>query len=123
MSADAVVRVVPFSHDECPRAPTSGPPLFTWREFYGFRNAVLAVLRRYGTVGPMGELPIRLPWWLSKTAWKVGTRNPDFFVVDDMWNRWSRWNRVEAAPRFVDTNLLNDLVTMVKAYPGWCVYL
>ena len=71
----------------------------------------------------MGELPIRLTWRLSKAAWKVDTRNPDFFVVDDMWNRWSRWNRVEAAPRFVNTNLLNDLVTMVKAYPGWCVYL
>jgi hypothetical protein len=123
MFSDTVVRVIPFSADECPRSPTSGPPLFTWREFYGFRNAVLAVLRNYGTVGPMGELPIRLTWKWSKSAWEAGARNPDFFVVADMWNRWNRWHRVESAPRFVNTSLLNELASMVKAYPGWCVYL
>src|SRR6266540_5394597 len=46
-----LIRVVPFSKDEYPAAPTSGPPLFTWREYYRFRNALLGVLRAYGTSG------------------------------------------------------------------------
>src|SRR4051794_39318807 len=123
MPPDADVRVVRFSADECPRAPTAGPPLFTWREYYRFRNALLRVLRHYGTVGPMGELPIRLTWSLSKSAWKAESQNPDFFVPDDMWNRWSRWNRVEASPTLVNANLLSDLVSMVRGFPDWCVYL
>ena len=117
-----IVRVVPFSRDECPASPNSGPPV-TWREYYGFRNAVIGVLRFYGTVDPMGEMPILKSWESSEAAWKPGARpNPDFFVVADMWNEWNRWNRVEASPWLVSARLLSELVTMVKGFPGWCVY-
>jgi len=117
------IRVVPFSTDECPKAPTSGPPLFTWRDFYAFRNSVLRTLQNYGTVGPMGEMPILRSWEASQAARRADTRRPDFFVVDDMWNSWSRWNRVEAASHLVNTQLLWDLVRMLEGFPGWCVYL
>jgi hypothetical protein len=122
-SEKASIRVVPFSTAECPQAPTSGPPLFSWREYYGFRNAVLQVLRRFGSVGPMGEMPLLADWESSEEAWRSETRDPDFFVVDDMWNEWSRWNRVEASPWHVSASVLADLVHMVRDYPGWCVYL
>ena len=117
------IRVVPFSHSECPRAPTSGPPLFTWREFYSFRNTLLRILSRYGTTGPSGELPILETWELSEDAWKSGTSNPDFFVVSDMWNQWSRWNRVESSPQYINTDVLTELVTMLLDWTDWCVYL
>lgn len=63
----SIVRVVPFTRDECPASPTSGLPL-TWREYYGFRNAVIGVLRYYGTFGPMGEMPILKIWESSESA-------------------------------------------------------
>jgi len=116
-------RVVPFAKTEYEPADKSGPPLFSWREYYCFRNELLRVLQPYGTVGPMGELPIFDDWETSNEAWEAGTRNPDFFVVDDMYNQYDRWNRVEASPWFVTTRLLHDLVALVQRWPGWCVYL
>jgi hypothetical protein len=118
-----VIRVVPFSEVECPRAPTSGPELFTWRDFYTFRNAILRVLSKFGTTGPMGEMPILDNWELSKDAWKFGMRNPDFFVVSDMWNAWNRWSRVESSPQLINPELLTELVATLMDWPGWCVYL
>jgi hypothetical protein len=68
-----VVGVVPFSKAECPSSPVSGPPLFSWREFYGLRNALLTVLEKHGTAGPMGELPILETWELSEDAATVNS--------------------------------------------------
>src|SRR5271154_266464 len=118
------IRVVPFSEAEFPQAPTSGPDLFTWRDFYGLRNALLRVLSKHGTVGPMGKLPMLETWELSEDAWEVATdKNPDFFVVDEMWNSWSRWNRVEASPHLVNRDLLTEMIAMLLDWPGWCVYM
>jgi len=117
------IRVIPFSKQEFTPANMSGPPLFTWREYYHFRNLLLRVLQPYGTVGPMGKIPILDTWEESQAAWYVGVPNPDFFVPEDMWNQHSRWNRVEAEPWLVSTTLLHDLVVMVRDWPGWCVYL
>ena len=116
-------RVVPFAQEEYTPADKSGPPLFTWREYYGFRNGLLSVLQPYGTVGPEGEIPILDDWDASEKAWKGGVANPDFFVVSDMYNEYNRWNRVEASPWLVTTPLLCDLIDMVQQWPGWCVYL
>jgi hypothetical protein len=116
-------RVVPFAKQEYNPADKSGPPLFTWREYYTFRNELLRVLQPYGTAGPMGETPILDDWEASEHAWRDGTSNPDFFVVSDMYNEYDRWNRVEASPWFVNTQLLHDLIAMVQQWPGWCVYL
>lgn len=80
-------------------------------------------MRAYGTVGPMGEMPICEDWESSEAAWQFETSDPDFFVPDDMWNQWSRWNRVEASPWLVNNRLLWDLVLMVPAFSDWCVYL
>jgi hypothetical protein len=117
------VRVVPFSVTECPQSPRSGPPLFSWREFYSLRNALLLVLNRYGTTGPMAEVPILGTWELSENAWKRGAHKPDFFVVDDMYNEWDRWHRIEASPSLVNDDLLSELVALLLSWPDWCLYI
>jgi hypothetical protein len=71
----------------------------------------------------MGELPILEDWESSEEAWEGGSPHPDFFVVSDMWNRWSRWNRVEASPWLIKVKLLSELVLMLETFPDWCVYL
>jgi hypothetical protein len=116
-------RVAPFAREEYAPADHSGPPLFTWREYYGFRNELLRVLRPYGTVGPEGELPILDDWESSDKAWKPAALKPDFFVVSDMNNEHDRWNRVEASPWRVNIHLLRDLIALVQRWPDWCVYL
>jgi hypothetical protein len=123
MINSASIRVVPFSKEEYTPADRSRGPLFTWREYYSFRNTLLRVLQSYGTVGPMGEMPILDDWESSEDAWPVATTDPDFFVVGDMWNDYDRWNRVEASPWLVTTTLLYDLIMMLQLWPGWCVYL
>jgi hypothetical protein len=70
----------------------------------------------------MGEMPILENWEASESAWKMATANPDFFVVDDMWNQWSRWNRVQASPWRVSTALLVGVTQMLPRFPNWCVY-
>src|SRR5258705_5757134 len=117
------IHVGPFLKEEYTPADHSGTSLFTWREYYLFRNALLNVLQPYGTVGPMGEMPILDDWDRSNDAWQGGASNPDFFVVADMRNEYDRWNRVEASPWLVNKALLHELIAMVRVWPGWCVYL
>jgi hypothetical protein len=123
MTDSVFTRVVPFSKDEYTPADHSGPPLFTWKEYYGFRNDLLRVLRPHGSVGPMGEMPILDDWETSRDAWQGGADDPDFFVVAEMWNQYNRWNRVEAAPWLVSPTLLHELLVMVRRWQDWCVYL
>jgi hypothetical protein len=68
-------------------------------------------------------MPILETWEESENAWKCGDRNPNFFVVSDMYNEWNRWNRVEASPWFVNGDVLTDLVAMLLDWPEWCVYV
>jgi len=117
------IRVIPFTKSECPPTEGSGPPLFTWRDYYTFRNSVLRVLGKYGTVGPSGEMPILETWEESEDAWKAGDKKPDFFVVSDMYNERYRWNKVEASPWLISGNALTDLLAMLLDWPEWCVYL
>ncbi|MCU1337002.1 MAG: hypothetical protein JWO19_2583 [Bryobacterales bacterium] len=123
MIDSASIRVVPFSKEEYVPADHSDPPLFTWQEYYSFRNNLVRIMQPYGTVGPMGEMPILEEWETSEEAWQAGTSNPDFFVPSDLWNYHDRWNRVEASPWLVNTKLLYDLIAMVRKWKGWCVYL
>jgi hypothetical protein len=117
------IRVVPFSKEECPITLGKGPALFTWKNFYRFRNALLRVLGSYGTVGPSGEMPILPTWWMSSALWKPGAPRPEFYVVSDMPNRRCRWNRVETrSPWLVNDDLLDDIVQMLLDWPEWCVY-
>ena len=116
------IRVVPFTKGECPPTEDSGPPLFTWRDYYTFRNSALRVLGKYGTVGPSGEMPILETWEESEDAWKPGNQNPDFYVVSDMYNKRYRWNRVEASPWLINGDALTDLLAMLLDWPEWCIY-
>lgn len=75
-----VVRVIPFSKEECPFDKASN---HTWQQWHSFRNNVLDILLEYGSVGPMGKMPILDTYEESDTAWPAATKRPDFFVVDD----------------------------------------
>jgi hypothetical protein len=52
---DLSVRVIPFSKEQCPFDKNRE---HTWQEWHTFRNAVLDILSRYGSIGPLGKLPI-----------------------------------------------------------------
>lgn len=119
------IRVVEFSAEECPKSPTSGPPLFTWQEFHSFRNEVVSILSRYGSIGPMAKLLIRESEEQSGEVWGCGSvrRNPDFFVVADLWNHWNRWVRVEADSALIKPPLLHELMMLAVQFRAWFVYL
>jgi hypothetical protein len=118
---------VEFSGEECPKAPTSGPPLFTFEQFHTLRNEVLPILSRYGTVGPNGKQCIRDSAEQSTEVWSgdeiMHARHPDFYVVSDIWNYWSRWVRIEGSLRLVKRPLLDELAMTLLPLPGWCFYL
>jgi hypothetical protein len=123
MTSEPPFRVVPFAKHEYTPSDYSAPQ-YTWKEFYRFRNALLRVLKPYGTIGPMGELPILEDWETSERAWnnEDASSNPDFFVVSDMYNQHDRWNRVEASASLVSADLLQDVIAMLWAFPKWSVY-
>jgi hypothetical protein len=75
---NSAIRVVEFSLEECPKAPNSGPPLFTFEQFHGLRNEVLSILSRYGTFGPNGRLRINESVELDTEVWHGdAARHPD----------------------------------------------
>lgn len=118
------LRVTEFSVEECPKAPTSGPPLFTFAQFHAIRNEILSILFRHGTAGPNGTLRISESINLSTEVWSDdGNNKPNFYVVSDIWNRWSRWIRVEAESKHVKPPLMEELALTLSMFPGWCVYL
>ena len=73
------IRVLEFSDEECPFSNRD----HTWQQFHSFRNQVFDVLASYGTVGPMGKMPILDTYEESEDDWHVSNHKPDFFVVDD----------------------------------------
>jgi hypothetical protein len=82
LTPDAALRVVEFSSEECPKAPTSGPPLFTFAQFHTFRNELLSVLSQYGTIGPKGKLRMRESLELGTEVWSgAASKHPDFFLT------------------------------------------
>jgi hypothetical protein len=120
----SAIRVVEFSLEECPKGPSSGPPLFTFEQFHGLRNEVLSILSRYGTFGPNGRLRINESVELDTEVWHGdAARYPDFYVVSDIWNFWSRWIRIESQLRLIKPPLLEELTMTLSPIPGWCFYL
>lgn len=79
----SVLRVVEFSVEECPKAPNSGPALFSFEQFHG--------LCAKESVEQETEV------WYGD-----GTRPLDFYVVSDIWNYWYRWIRVETQLRRIN---------------------
>ena len=112
------VRVIPFSEEHCPFDKNR---VHTWQEWHSFRNAVLDILSRYGSVGPVGKLPIRDNYEESTNEWHVATREPDFFVVDD--DMYGNSVRVEASSALVKPPLLDELLMLLAPLPDWSVYL
>jgi hypothetical protein len=97
------------------------PPLFTWKDFYNFRNHVLRVLRRFGSAGPMGEVDLSIDTDDEPSFGDDTVDEPDFFVVDDMYNEHNRLSMVECDPSHISAALLSTLSQMTQSFPGWWV--
>jgi hypothetical protein len=111
------VRVIEFSREECPFSNRD----HTWQQFHTFRNGVLDILSSYGSVGPLGKMPILDSYEESQDDWHVSDPKPDFFVVDD--DMYGMSVRVEAAYTFAKPVLLEELAMFLKQGKEWCVYL
>jgi len=106
---------------ERPDVDYGQPALFTWKDFYNFRNHVLRVLRRFGSAGPMGEVDLSIDTEDAPSFRDDTVDDPDFFVVDDMYNEYNRLSIVECNPSHINANLLNSLSEMIRNFPGWWV--
>ncbi len=95
------------------------PEQFGWHEFHDFRNHVLQVLRRFGSVGPCGELDFSVTGDDAPAFGMGGAEKPDFFVVVDMWNEHDRLSIVESDPKHIRPGLIEALAEMACAFPGW----
>jgi hypothetical protein len=111
------------SYYEIPMMDYEQPPLVTWRDFYDFRNHVIRLIRVFGTAGPMGEVDLSAaeedqPCFSSEII-----ENPDFFIVDDMYNEHDKISMVECAPASIDAVVIESLAAMMRIFPGWRVHL
>lgn len=79
------------------------------------------ILASYGTVGPMGKMPILDTYEESADEWQSSAKNPDFFVVDD--DMYGMSVRVEASWNLAKPSLLEELAMFLKQRQEWCVYL
>ena len=116
--AEPFVRVIPFSEEQC---PFEKGRVHTWQQWHSFRNVILDILCRYGSVGPMGKLPILDTYEESNNEWHAATRKPDFFVVDD--DMYGNSVRVEASCTLVKSPLLDELLMLLAPLRDWSVYL
>jgi len=111
------VRVMEFSREVCPFSNRG----HTWQQFHTFRNGVLGILSRYGSVGPLGKIPILDSYEESYDASRGGKTKPDFFVVDD--DMYGMSVRVEAPCTLAKPAVLEELVMFLKQCKEWSVYL
>jgi hypothetical protein len=111
------ILVAEFSRENCPFSNRE----HTWKQFHTFRNAVMDILASYGTVGPMGKMPILDTYEESADEWQSSAKNPDFFVVDD--DMYGMSVRVEASWNLAKPSLLEELAMFLKQRQEWCVYL
>ena len=97
--------------------------LVSVEQFHRVRNAVLHVCRQFGTVGPVGEFqPSSDEDGIHKVAeGPVEDADPDFYVVDDMWNEVDRYVRVEPSSNGTTPHLLRLMAQALSAYPRWAV--
>jgi hypothetical protein len=112
------VRVIAFASEDC---PFDKSPQHTWREWLSFRNHVLDTLSRYGSVGPLGKMPILATYEESNDAWEGASKRPDFFVVDD--DMYGNSVRVEADCTLVKPMLLHELLMLLAPLRDWSVYM
>jgi hypothetical protein len=108
---------------DIPPTDYNQPVLFRWKDFYDFRNHALRVLTRFGTAGPMGEVDLSVDRKDEPEFADTIVDDPDFFVVDDMYNEHDRLSIVECDPRHITVDLILALSDMELAFPGWWVNL
>ncbi len=108
-----------MSYFDIPGVDYEQPPLFTWKEFYNFRNHVLQVLRDFGSAGPLGEADLSVDWDQGPSFSDAVVENPDFFIVDDMYNEHDRLSVVECQPKYIGSALIESLSIMARDFPGW----
>jgi hypothetical protein len=113
------IRVGNYSED--PKIDYEQPALFTWREFYNFRNHVLLVLRVFGTAGPMGEVDLSIVDEDEPSFSAEIVTDPAYFVVDDMYDEHNRISIVECNPANIDAVVIDSLRAMMQTFPGWRV--
>src|SRR5579871_613094 len=106
---------------DMPEMDYDQPALFTWKEFYNFRNHVLRVLRVFESAGPMVEVDLSAdeedePSWSAEIL-----QDPAFYVVDDMYNEHDKISIVECNPVHVDAVVIESLCAMMLMFPGWWV--
>jgi hypothetical protein len=106
---------------ETPEPDYDQPGCFTWKEFYDFRNHVLRVLRRFGSAGPMGEVDLSVDADDEPEFEDTIVKDPDFFVVDDMYNEHDRLCIVECDPEHIKSDLIQSLSQMAIGFPDWYV--
>ena len=49
-------------------------------------------------------------------------QEPDFFVVDDMYNEHDKISPVECSPAKIDAVVVESLAAMMRSFPGWRVH-
>jgi hypothetical protein len=111
------ILVTEFSRENCPFSNRD----HTWKQFHTFRNAVMDILSSYGTVGTVGKMPILETYEESRDEWRLGAKDPDFFVVDD--GMYGLSVRVEADWKLAKPALLEELAMFLTQCKEWSVYL
>ena len=112
--------------ENAPMSTGAGVPHdVTWQDFQSTRNSVLEALRPFGTVGPLGTAQITSDAEGPPRPWPVETADPEFFVVDDMWNDWDRVVTVETEhPQLITLPLMHRLRSVLASdRPDWAVGL
>jgi hypothetical protein len=90
----------------------------SWQLFHQFRNALLQSLRRFGTVGPMGEAPITSESDGPPQEWAIECDNPQFYVVDDQWHDTVLDIKIECEPALVTGDVLHELLKVTSRWKG-----
>jgi hypothetical protein len=121
-----VIEDAPFtfcaSEDELPGIPSIDIGVVPWQQYFGVRNALLARLREFGTVGPMGDTPIYPGERQPNDGWVVESSRPDYFVVDDQVTERCLHHHVEVqSSAFMTGKALSSLWGHIEEYPRWSV--
>jgi hypothetical protein len=110
------------SYYEIPQMDYEQPPLVTWKDFYGFRNQVIRLLSVFGTAGPLGEVDLSADEEDQPCFSPEIVEEPDFLVVDDMYNEHDKVSMVECTPASIDAVVIESLAAMMRVFPGWRVH-
>jgi hypothetical protein len=97
---------------------------FTVERYHEVRNLIYAVCKNYGTVGPMGPLPLVTGAGFNRVErfWPIGDKPCQFFVLDDCYSLDEKFIRVEVikfellTPEWVEN--CSDALSLID---GWAV--